>query len=555
MCGIWAYLVGGEEPVSDDLVKEYHDYFMKIQGRGPDNSVYLKFAQQAVLGFQRLCIMDVSEKGNQPFYFETEDKKMAVICNGEIYNFKELIKKEELDVYSGSDCEVLLPLYHKYGIERMLHMLDGVFAFIIAEYNKEDKSTTIIAARDRIGVRPLFVGRMNDNQNIGLCSEIKGMAGIFDTIEVFPPGKYFVFNNRVMEERWETYYHFEYPLVNHSLEEIMENIRNKFAQAVRKRLYPDRPLGCLLSGGLDSSTVCAVAAKILKEEDGCQLKTFSIGMGHATDRKYAKMVADHIGSDHTFVEFTPEEGIRAIRDVIYACETFDITTIRASVGQFLISRWISENTDIKVVLNGDGADEAMKGYQYNHNYPNTKEAQLDSVRLMREIHLYDVIRVDRNISYWGLEARVPFLDTEFCDYYLSIHPELTVPTNGMEKYLFRKAFESTGLLPSEVLWRPKEAFSDGVSGQDQTWYVLIQNYLEKIISDEEFEAESKKWTHCPPKSKEAYYYRKTFDEYFGDKYSNVIPHIWLPNWSGDITEPSARVLDVYHHKELVEVVA
>ena len=328
-----------------------------------------------------------------------------------------------------------------------------------------------------------------------------------------------------------------------------------FENAVRRRLISDRPIGCLLSGGLDSSVVCAVAASIMaKEYPGKKLKSFSIGMKEGTDIAYAKSVAEHLNKlygniEHEVIYFTPQEGLDVIDEVLKNTETFDITTIRASVGQYLLGKFISTKTDIKVILNGDGADECQMGYLYFYNHPDLKSAQEDHYRLLDEIHLFDGLRVDRAISCHGLEARVPFLDREFVDYFRSIPSSWKVPTsNSIEKNFFRTAFSKSKYgqsLPEDVLWRKKEAFSDGVSGKEKSWFQWVQEFLNEKVSDKEFETEKSKLhpTIVAP-TKESYYFMRSFKAQFGDQWQ-VIPHFWLPRWSGNHSEPSARVLNVY----------
>jgi asparagine synthase (glutamine-hydrolysing) len=326
--------------------------------------------------------------------------------------------------------------------------------------------------------------------------------------------------------------------------------------AVRRRLISDRPVGCLLSGGLDSSLVCAIAARKLAEDyPGKKLHSFSIGMKEGTDIAYARMVAAHVNNlygniEHHVIYFTPEEGLAAIDDVIKSTETYDITTIRASVGQYLLGRYISQNTGIKVILNGDGADEGQMGYLYFYMNPGAQEARDDHYRLLNEIHHFDGLRVDRAISCHGLEARVPFLDREVVDYFRVIPTQWKLPLAGrMEKYFIRKSFsevyKSQPLLPEEVMWRKKEAFSDGVSGKEKSWFQWVQEYLEGQVTDMEYE-QNKSGLHptIVPPTKEAFYYMKKFREHFGDQW-NVIPHYWLPRWSGNMQEPSARMLKVY----------
>jgi asparagine synthase (glutamine-hydrolysing) len=321
----------------------------------------------------------------------------------------------------------------------------------------------------------------------------------------------------------------------------IENVKLKviatLENAVINRLNSDRPIGCLLSGGLDSSLVAGIAARELKDK-GMKLKTFSIGMTGGTDLKYARMVADYIDSEHTEVIFTPEEGLSVLEDVIKTTETFDITTIRASVGQYLLSKWISQNTDIKVILNGDGADECQMGYLYNYYSPSHIESHKDCIRLLDNIHLYDGLRVDRCISRWGLEARVPYLDKNFVNLYKIIHPNLKMPIRGerMEKWLIRSAFERSKLIPKEVLWRIKEAFSDGVSNTENSWFSILQKHT--------IPSYNKVYIHCPPISNESRYYREIFEKIFGDEVSHVIPYFWMPKWIQS-NDPSARTLPLY----------
>jgi asparagine synthase (glutamine-hydrolysing) len=334
--------------------------------------------------------------------------------------------------------------------------------------------------------------------------------------------------------------------------ELYKLIVDTFTDAVRKRLQSERPLCCLLSGGLDSSLVAAVVQRLIKQDNlNNTLTTLTIGMNGGSDLEYAREVAKHIGSKHIEVNFKAEDGLNAIEDVVYACETFDITTIRASVGQHLIAKYISNHTDFKVVLNGDGADEVEMGYLYTYMAPNEIEAQKDSLILVENISKFDGLRVDRNISYFGLEARVPFLDKEFVDMYLNIDPKLKIPCKErMEKYLIRKAFaevyKDDPILPNNVLWRKKEAFSDGISQKEKSWYIMTQEYGKtKITSDELTFLQYRFKDHIMPTSYESAYYRKLFDGWFGRESERCIPYFWLPNWSTS-KDPSARTLQIYN---------
>jgi asparagine synthase (glutamine-hydrolysing) len=325
--------------------------------------------------------------------------------------------------------------------------------------------------------------------------------------------------------------------------QLLNFIRTKLTAAVEKRLISDRPVCALLSGGLDSSLVCSIASKLLKEK-GIPLYTFSIGIPGSPDNVYAKKVADYIGSTHTVVDITSDDALNALKDVIWSTETFDITTIRASTGQYLVSKYIAENTDFKVVLSGDGSDEVTSGYLENFLAPSLEELHNHAIDRVKNIHFYDVLRADRATSIHGLELRVPFLDVSFVDFYLQIDPKLRQPVKGeqCEKYLLRKAF-TNGYLPDEVLWRQKEAFSDGISSQENSWHSIIQTMCDKLITDEELANNS--FENCKPETKEAFYYRQVFTSMYGSNFSNIIPAFWMPKWS-NTKDPSARSLKVYN---------
>lgn len=553
MCGIWGYFL---KKKSNSFWIDDEDLFTKfksISGRGPDNLNFNYYNDLFYLGFHRLSIMDTSVSGNQPFIHKTDEYTYICMCNGEIYNAED-IKKSVIaptlnyPFESGSDCEVLIPLYMLYDF-KMVDFLKGVFAFTIIKIDN-DGNYQVFVCRDRIGVRPLFLGLNRENGSVGISSELKGLVDIFEKVTVFPPGSHLHFDNSsVPIEPYVEYYKYidyvnikklEYTDIEHG---VTKMINDTFTQAVKSRLISDRPVCALLSGGLDSSLVCSVSSRLLKEF-GKKLYTFSIGMPGSTDEYYAKKVADFIESEHTVVNITMDEALGAIKDVIWATETFDITTIRASTGQYLIGKYISKNTDFKVVLSGDGSDEVASGYIYNYLAPSDEALHNEAVKRVKEIHLYDGLRADRATSIHGLELRVPFLDSDFVNSYLSIDPNYRMPdANHIEKYLLRCSFQ--GYLPEEVLWRKKEAFSDGISSEEDSWHKIIEKFVNDFVTDDEFNENSKKYKHCTPKTKEAYFYRKIFDELFGDKYSNVIPDIWMPNWS-DSADPSARELGVLY---------
>jgi len=534
MCGIFAYL--GKKLSFSDL-----NYgFEKLRNRGPDNTQIEYITKNIVFGFHRLSINDVSDNGNQPLNFDN----LTLICNGEIYNHVALKEQFGFNTQSESDCEIILHLYRHFNgkINDFINLLDGVFAFVLYDHLLDQ----IVVARDPFGVRPLFYG-INSNGEIFLSSELKGISEICDgNIIQFLAGTYSIikWNNEkelyIIQEivKWFND-QFE---INESIQdesEILSSIRELFYSAVHKRLMSDRPICCLLSGGLDSSLVAAIVAK--KFPRG-YLHTFSIGMEGSPDLYYAKIVADFIGSVHHEIILTEEQFLEAIPETINVIESYDTTSVRASVGNYLISKYISQNTDFKVVYNGDGSDE-FGSYLYFSKAPSEQEFHDESVRLLNEMRFFDLLRSDRTISSNGLEPRVPFLDKEFATYYASIPPKFKMHSYGkIEKYILRKAFEEEKLLPSVVLWRSKMAFSDGVSQKNKSWHNIISDYVNEHITDTEFNTNKNIIKYCPPQLKESYFYRLLFDNMFGPHNAIVIPHFWLPRWCGDIVDPSAREL-------------
>jgi asparagine synthase (glutamine-hydrolysing) len=536
MCGIFAYL-------GDKIdIKKIETAFMKTFKRGPDNNILKSICSKLIFGFHRLSINDTSFKGNQPLYHP--NKPISVICNGEIYNHLEIIKNYDIKTYSNSDCEIILYLYEKYGIEETLSILDSEsFAFIIYD----GLNNTIIVARDRFGVRPLFVSKTSNNEYI-FASEAKSIVDLVDEnelIEQFKPGSfrvYNIFDNRLSD--YTSYYNYNYPSIKGDFQVILQTIREKLTTAVKKRLMSDRPIGCLLSGGLDSSLISAIVAREFKNSGKGQLQTFSIGIKGSTDLKYAKMVADHIGSFHHTIEMEEHDFLDAIPEVIYNIESYDTTTVRASTGNYLVGKYIKENTDITVVFNGDGSDE-QSGYLYLANAPTHDDFKDECVRLLKQISYFDVLRSDRSLSSnFSLETRAPFLDTDFVNYYMSIPTNLKIYKEGIEKNLLRMAFDD-GLLPHDVLWRRKEAFSDGCSSNERSWHKIIQEYVDEQIPDEEYVTRRHKYTFNKPELKESYYYRKIFEMHYKG-HSNIIPHFWLPKWNGEQNDPSARELSNYN---------
>lgn len=480
--------------------------------------------------FDRLAILGLSSHGDQPFVEELSDGRQFVyMCNGEIYNHRELAEQYGFTMTTGSDCEIIGKMFAQTeDFGGVVRLLDGEFS-IVGVITKHDVVLETIVARDPFGVRPLFYTK---NQSGVVFSST--VAGCPPGSQQFPPGEYWRIIKRMTDIIGWKYYimnKYFYPVTT-DIGQLQTRIVQSLVKAVRKRLQSERPLGCLLSGGLDSSLVVSIAARILGGEN---IQTFSVGMPGSSDLAHARKVAEALHTRHTEVTFTPEEGIAAIPEVIRATETYDITTIRASVGQFLLAKYISEKTDVKVLLNGDGADEAQMGYLYFYGSPTHESSYNESLRLLRDIHYFDGLRVDRTLGWYGLEARVPFLDPEFIEACMTVPPELRVPTQTrMEKYFIRNAFKTLfpDCLPEDVLWRKKEAFSDGVSQQSKSWYQVIQDALA--------ETPIVQVPGIQPHTPESSYYRSVFDTLFPGQHA-IIPYYWMPKWSST-TDPSARTL-------------
>lgn len=497
-----------------------------LHHRGPDDTRLKKFGD-AYVGFKRLAIMDLSHAGDQPF----ETDQTLVVCNGEIYNHEQLRERfSDYSYISGSDCEVLLPLFEHGGIEELVYKVDAEYACVVVD----KKSGKVFAARDAMGIRPMFYGKSEDGE-ICFASEAKALVGVCAEIEPFPPG-HFYFDGQFksfLDYGKTPEYH------KHEMEEVLVNIRKKLTKGVEKRLQADAKVGFLLSGGLDSSLVCAIAQRASKEP----IKTFAIGMSEdAIDLKYAKEVADYIGSDHTEVVISKDEVLKCIREVIRHLETWDITTVRASVGMYLVCKHIKEHTDIKVVLTGEVSDEIF-GYKYTDFAPSAAEFQKEAEKRASELYMYDVLRADRCISAHSLEARVPFSDSDFVQYVMQIDPKLKMNTYGQGKFLLRKAFEGD-LLPDSILYREKAAFSDAVG---HSMVDFIKAYAEEIYSEAEFQSGTTKYGHGTPFTKESLMFRDIFEEFYPGQ-GKWIKDFWMPNksWENcDVGDPSARALPNY----------
>lgn len=521
MCSIMGYC---SDSADLELFKKGFD---RTISRGPDDTRIMDTGH-GLLGFHRLAIMGLTDEGMQPFSLD----KDVLVCNGEIYGFRPIKKNLETKGYvfqSDSDCEILLPLYREYGAD-MFAMLDAEFALILYDGQTQE----YLAARDPIGIRPLYYGYDKEGAII-FASEAKNLVDLCDRIMPFPPGHYYK-NGEFICYRDITKVA---KVCTDDLETICRNIHNKLCAGIEKRLDSDAPLGFLLSGGLDSSLVCAVSAKLLNRP----IRTFAIGMSEdAIDLKYAKEVADYIGSDHTEVIITRDQVIGALPDVIQALGTYDITTIRASIGMYLICKAIHETTDVRVLMTGEISDELF-GYKYTDFAPSPEEFQKESVKRIHEIHMYDVLRADRCISVHSMEARVPFGDLDFASYVMSIDPAKKMNTYNKGKYLLRRAFEGD-YLPQDILMREKAAFSDAV-GHSMVDY--LKEYAQQKYSDAEFEEKREAYTHAAPFTKESLLYREIFEQFYPGQ-SQMVTDFWMPNkeWEGcDVDDQSARVLSNY----------
>ena len=518
MCGII---------VSTDILTKLEDFKKALKAlydRGPDDSKIVDTGA-GLLGFQRLAIMGLTKDGMQPF----EKNGKYVVCNGELYGFRVVKKELEKKGYtfvSDSDCELLLPLYEEYGLD-MFTGLDAEFALVMY-----DPKLGYIAARDPIGIRPLFYG-YTENGKICFGSTVSSLLPICKDIKAFPPGTYYV-DGKFVE------YRKIYEASGVVSEDIFKNIHDKLIAGVLKRMDADAKVGYLLSGGLDSSLVCAIAQK----HSDKPIRTFSIGMeDDAIDLKYARKVAEYIGSDHTEFKMSKDDILNALPEVIRILETWDITTIRASLGMYILCKKIQKTTDIKVILTGEVSDELF-GYKYTDFAPDAKSFQEEASKRVRELYMYDVLRADRCISSNSMEGRVPFGDLDFVEYVMNIDPSLKMNKYGMGKYLLRHAFEKDDLLPREILFRDKAAFSDAV-GHSLADY--LKEYAESKYSDKEYEDGVKKYTYCPPFTKESLLYRDIFESYYLGLDSLIVDY-WMPNksWKGcDVNDPSARYLSNY----------
>lgn len=516
MCGIVAILNVKEQ--TQQLRQKALRMSQKIRHRGPDwSGIYC--GGSAILAHERLSIVD-PESGGQPLF--SPDRRQVLAVNGEIYNHQDIRRQfaGKYDFQTGSDCEVILALYREKGID-FLEDLSGIFAFVLYDEEKD----TFLIARDPIGVIPLYIG-YDDDGTVYVASELKALEGQCQRYEPFLPGHYYWSG----EGQMHRYYHrdwMSYDAVKNN-GASSEDIRQALRAAVKRQLMSDVPYGVLLSGGLDSSVISAVAERYseMRIEDNSQTKaywprlhSFAVGLKGAPDLAKARLVADHIGTVHHEINYTIQEGLDALRDVIYFIETYDVTTVRASTPMYLLARVI-KSMGIKMVLSGEGADEIFGGYLYFHKAPDAKAFHEETVRKLFKLHLYDCLRANKSLSAWGVEGRVPFLDKEFLDVAMRTNPQAKMcPGKTMEKRIVREAFSD--MLPEEIVWRQKEQFSDGVG---YSWIDTLKKMTSEAVSDEQMAHAAERFPINPPKNKEEYYYRSIFAEHFpSDSAARSVP--------------------------------
>jgi asparagine synthase (glutamine-hydrolysing) len=562
MCGIFSLLNINNNDNTMNLIVD--EQFYKGKGRGPEYSKLEYIYNKIILGFHRLAINGLNDKSNQPIVYSD----IVLICNGEIYNYKQLYNYMSVQPITDSDCEVIIHLYLKYGIEQTLIMLDGVYAFVLYDNRNNENLNNIYVARDPYGVRPLYklYNMNNDMFSLhGFASELKCLEYFYNQniyfyhLKQFQPGTYSEF--KIKNSLWQPTINnkpyfipsFPYTIMTQDVsllkDELFSNISKNLNTSVIKRCNTtERHVACLLSGGLDSSLIAALVANYFKEK-GKIIETYSIGLENSEDIKYARLVADYIGSNHTEIIVTENDMFDAIPEVIKAIESYDTTSVRASIGNYLIGKYIASNSDAKVIFNGDGSDELFGGYLYMHKCPDDIEFDKETRRLLKDIHLFDVLRSDKSISSNGLEPRTPFLDRYFVNQILSIPPYFRNHNNfdKPEKYLLRKSFseeyfvdrDGRQIIPDVILWRKKEAFSDGVSSQGRSLFTILQEFIALYYDKKTQKAESYK----PCINLERKYYKEIFDSNFPNC-SSILPYFWMPRYI-NASDPSARTLNVY----------
>ena len=558
MCGIFSIL-NNENNFTEDFTNKFiMDQFLKGKSRGPEYTELKHITINCKFGFHRLAINGLNTLSNQPLVIN----EVSLICNGEIYNYEKLYEIMGINGSTGSDCEIIIHLYIKYGIEQTLQMLDGVFAFILCDHRLGDKDSIIFIARDPFGVRPLYKltphnHLAHENRVSIFASEIKMLSEFYNdklldthSIEHFQPGTYSQYTLPFqVSAKWKLVkenvsydslggFNSILNMKKDNEDQISENIQYFLINAIKKRISnTERPIACLLSGGFDSSLITALVSILSSKK----IDTYSIGLKDSEDLRYAKIVATYLGTNHTEIIITEQMIFDTIPEVILTIESYDITTVRASIGNYLLGKYISENSEAKVIFNGDGSDEVSGGYLYMNNASDCIEFDKETRRLLKDIHKYDVLRSDRCISCHGLEPRTPFLDRSFVNYYLSIDPSIRfhTPKHQMEKHLIRNAFcslyyvnkQGKQILPYEILWRKKETFSDGISKTNS-----ISQIVELFIKGDVLLDKIKSFTGDTLEQK---YYRYLFDYHYPNT-SNIIKYMWMPKYM-NATDPSARV--------------
>jgi asparagine synthase (glutamine-hydrolysing) len=521
MCGIIAVL---NPSINPSIII---DNFKKGEKRGPDHSSFEIINNSTMwMGFHRLAINGLTPTSNQPFHIDG----IYLVCNGEIYNYKELYAEYDIQPQTKSDCEVIIHMYKKFGIKETMKRINASeCAFVLYDSNTD----CTYAVRDTYGVRPLYHA-IKENMHI-FASELKMINDLnMTSVQHHKPGTITEFHQGILHSYYPyTSLKLDY-FIPESFESFYDTIHDKLYQCVKRRvLTTERQMACLLSGGLDSSIVTALVKRV-RDEMGIEepLETYSIGLEGAEDLKYATIMANFLGTKHTNIIVTEDDFFNAIPEVIYNLESYDTTSVRATVGNYLVCKEISKRSDAKVVFNGDGSDEVTGGYLYMKKCPDAKEFDKECRRLVQDIHLFDALRSDRGPSSNGLEARTPFLDPEFVDWYLTIQPEIRF-TPHCEKLLLRKAFES--YLPLSIAYRTKEAFSDGVSSVKRSWYQIIQEKVPLMSIEPNM--------FNPPSTPEQCYYRMIFNKHYSTM-TNVVPYMWMPKYTNS-TDCSARTLEHY----------
>lgn len=553
MCGIVCAFDLKQEP--EQLRGQLLEMSRKIRHRGPDwSGIYCE--GQAVMAHERLAIVDPAS-GNQPIY--SADRKLILAANGEIYNHQKFRNQHEdsYDFQTHSDCEVILSLYKEKGAD-FLDDLNGIFAFALYDADED----AYLIARDHMGIIPLYMG-WDKQGTFYVASELKALEGVCNKIELFPPGHYLYSKNGMELTKWYERDWMDYENVKDN-ESSIEELREALEAAVHRQLMSDVPYGVLLSGGLDSSITSAVAKKYADkriesgDEDEAwwpRLHSFAVGLEGSPDLAAARKVADHLGTVHHEILFTIQEGLDAIRDVVYHLETYDVTTIRASTPMYLMARVI-KSMGIKMVLSGEGSDEIFGGYLYFHKAPNAKEFHEETVRKLDKLHMYDCLRANKSLAAWGIEGRVPFLDKEFMDVAMRLNPKDKMITGEkMEKWILRKAFED--YMPESVTWRQKEQFSDGVG---YSWIDTLKEMVDQEVTEDMLSHAHHRFPIQTPLNKEEYYYRSIFEEHFpSDAAALCVPSVpsvacstpialeWDEAFK-NMNDPSGRAVNVHDEK-------